>query len=75
MAQVDDLVLSVVSAGDAALLPAGVTLKKDSPTQVHFTPTGSLDPRQHPAPLELVLEYDDGDQDTIRVGLYGTVEG
>ncbi len=74
-ALVDDLVLAVVRAGDETLLPVGVTLSKESVTEIHFTPTGALDPRRHPAPLELVLEYEDGTEDLVRVGLYGTVEG
>lgn len=68
----DNLVISTVVADDAAVLPERVTIA--APAAVYFGPGGGLDRGRHREPVNLVLDYEDGSQETIGVGFYGTVE-
>ena len=73
-ALVDDLTLAVAGTGYEALLPGGVAFAKDTTGEILFSPSGGLDPIAHNAPIEIMLEFDDGTNEQIYVGLYGTVE-
>jgi hypothetical protein len=70
----DSLVVSAVKVGDAVVLPEGVRLASGTPSEVLFASGGALDPRRHAAPVDVVLEFADGQRQTIKVNLYGTVE-
>jgi len=70
----DSLVISAVKVGQAIVLPEGVRLAAGTPDEVLFAAGGALDPRRHGAPVGVTLEYADGQRQTIKVNLYGTVE-
>jgi len=71
---IDNLVVSAVAVADEQALPSGVRFAADTVPEIQFAPGGSLDPARHLEPLELVLQFDDGSEATVRVSLYGTVE-
>jgi hypothetical protein len=70
----DDLVISAVTASDSIALPEGVVFDPGSSGEIRFDAGGNLDRAVHPDPREIRLVYEDGRTATIRVGLYGTVE-
>jgi prepilin-type N-terminal cleavage/methylation domain-containing protein len=70
----DNLVISTVVAEEPAELPETVRFGADTPSFIAFDAGGGLDRRVHPEPLSLVLEFDDGAQQSVFVGRYGTVE-
>jgi prepilin-type N-terminal cleavage/methylation domain-containing protein len=71
---IDNLVISAVVDSELAQLPKGVTFHEDAPKRISFAPQGFLDREVHSAPVAFHLDYDDGTQVLVRVGLYGTVE-
>ncbi|MCZ6597236.1 MAG: prepilin-type N-terminal cleavage/methylation domain-containing protein [Planctomycetota bacterium] len=72
---VDNLVVSAVVVGDVAELPESVLFTADTPEEIHFDAGGRLDRDEHPEPVKIELEYEDGSRQAIWVGVYGTVEG
>jgi len=71
---IDNLVVSAVAVAAEQSLPEGVSFADKTVPEILFAPGGSLDPARHPEPLEIVLQFDNGSQETVRVSLYGTVE-
>jgi hypothetical protein len=71
---VDSLVVSAVGAEEELSLPEGVRFAEDAPKVGVFDAGGGLDRAVHASPARIVLEYDDGRTDEVRVNLYGTVE-
>ncbi len=70
----DRLVLSVASGSEHSVLPLGVSFVKPTPPAVQFMAGGALDPRVHPEPVGVVLDFGDGLVETIRISTYGTVD-
>jgi len=70
---VDNLVISAVLVDDPATLPETVQIVS-APAVIRFTPGGGLDRREHTAPPEIVLGFEDGSREIVGVGFYGTVE-
>jgi len=71
---IDALIVSAVAADQEVELAGTATFGKDTPGWIQFAPGGGLDRRAHPEPQEIVLTYNDGTQERIAVGIYGTVE-
>lgn len=71
---VDSLVVEAVTAAEVAELPDGVRFGPDTPLQVLFDARGHLDAELHQQPVEFDLVFDEGSTQSMRVGLYGTVE-
>lgn len=71
---IDSLVVSAVAGSDVVELPQGARFAPGSPVEVVFWPGGGLDRVVHGQPVEITIEFDDGVQVPIRVGLYGNVE-
>ena len=55
-------------------LEGTATFEGETPEWIYFASGGGLDRRRHPEPQEIVLTYNDGTQERIAVGIYGTVE-
>lgn len=70
----DDLVISTVTASDSIRLPEGVLFDPGSAGEIRFDAGGNLDRAVHPDARDIRLVYQDGRTATVRVGLYGTVE-
>lgn len=70
----DSLVISAVAASDVLQLPETVRFAAGTSTDISFDAGGNLDREHHTSPAKVVLEYDDGEQALVRVGVYGTVE-
>lgn len=71
---IDSLVISAVAAGELVQLPQGASFAPGAPSEIVFWPGGGLDRTVHSEPVALTIEFDDGVQVPVRVGLYGTVE-
>jgi len=71
---IDALVISAVEVDRVVELPDSATFAKETPEWIHFASGGGLDRRRHPEPQEIVLTYEDGSQERIAVGIFGTVE-
>ncbi|MCA8981234.1 MAG: hypothetical protein KDC14_14485 [Planctomycetes bacterium] len=71
---IDSLVVSAVAGSEVVQLPDSAKFASGSPEQIVFWPGGGLDRVVHSEPVELTIEFDDGVQVPIRVGLYGNVE-
>jgi len=71
---IDALIISAVTADQVVKLEGTATFAKDTPEWIHFVSGGGLDRRRHPEPQEIVLTYNDGTQERIAIGIYGTVE-
>ncbi|MEM9800515.1 MAG: prepilin-type N-terminal cleavage/methylation domain-containing protein [Planctomycetota bacterium] len=72
--RVDDLVLSVVTRGEAVVLPKSAVFETVDPIEVRFDASGGLDPVVHARPVEIPILFDDGERATVRVRTLGTVE-
>ncbi|MDA1264596.1 MAG: prepilin-type N-terminal cleavage/methylation domain-containing protein [Planctomycetota bacterium] len=70
----DELSIAVVVASDLQQLPGDVLFREPLPKVVRFVAGGSLDPTLHFEPVEIFLEMPSGRTETVRVGMYGTVE-
>lgn len=70
----DELVLAIVTGDQRGVLPQSVRFAKDAPRAIEFAAGGALDPTRHTEPVTIELVFDDGGRETVRVGLYGTVE-
>lgn len=71
---IDALVISAVGAEEELQLPAGVSFGEGTPAEIVFDAGGGLDRSVHPTPVRVLLDYDDGRTDEVRVNLYGTIE-
>lgn len=71
---VDNLVISAVGAEEEVFLPRGAYFPSNTPKEIVFAAGGGLDRSVHPAPVEVVVEFDGRMSDVVRVNLYGTVE-
>ncbi len=71
---IDDLVFSAVAVEDVFELPELVAFGPKTPKAIHFQAGGGLDRRAHREPVDIVLVFEDGREDAVRVNLYGTVE-
>ncbi|HED65713.1 MAG TPA: prepilin-type N-terminal cleavage/methylation domain-containing protein [Planctomycetes bacterium] len=70
---IDDLVVQAAWGEEEVVLPESVTIVS-APEVIRFAAGGGLDRREHPAPAEIVLGFEDGTRRTLTVGAYGTVE-
>ena len=70
----DALVFSVVEVSEPIPLGDTAHFGPDTPDQVCFDASGSLDRRRHADPVLLAIEFDDGSRTEVGVGVYGTVE-
>lgn len=71
---IDNLVIAAVAAADVTELPKGVEFGAKTPAVIAFAPGGALDRERHREPARFTLVFEDGREETIVVGLYGTVE-
>ena len=71
---IDSLIVAAVDGEDRSELADGVTFAPESAKLVQFTAGGALEPEVHRAPVEVILEFEDGQREVVRVSLYGTVE-
>ena len=71
---VDKLVVSAISAMEPVLLADDAVFTKGTPDRVVFHGGGGLDPSVHSRPLEIGIEFIDGQRDTVQVGILGTIE-
>ena len=72
--RIDNLVIGVMVAGEASVLPESVRFSADTPEKIEFVASGGLDRQVHLDPPRIGLEFQDGARETVTVGLYGTVE-
>ncbi|MFT5830690.1 MAG: prepilin-type N-terminal cleavage/methylation domain-containing protein [Bacteroidia bacterium] len=71
---VDKLVVSAISAMEPVMLGDDAAFTKETPKRVVFHGGGGLDPTVHDRPLEIGIEFIDGQRGTVKVGILGTVE-
>ena len=71
---IDDLVMSAVTAGEAFELPVTVEFGAKAPETIRFQAGGGLDRLAHREPVQILLIFEDGREDSVRVSLYGAVE-
>ena len=72
--RIDSLVISAVAADEVIDLPEGVSFAETAPKQVVFAAGGGLDRRVHAGPVRFALDFEDGTNKQIEVGVYGTVQ-
>lgn len=71
---IDNLVIAAVAAADETELPKGVAFSAKTPAVIAFAPGGALDRERHREPARFSLVFESGREESIVVGLYGTVE-
>ncbi|MFT4541076.1 MAG: hypothetical protein ACI841_001504 [Planctomycetota bacterium] len=73
-ASIDNLVVATMDGEDTFRLPESVRFAPESAREVQFAAGGGLEPTHHEAPVQILLEFGDGRQESVTIGLYGTVE-
>ena len=71
--EVDRLVIAVVDELPAKELPAAAQFDPKSPAEIAFAPGGSLDPLWHSTPQRIRWTLQDGTEQSLVIGLQGTV--
>ena len=71
---IDDFVISAVEGEQEFELPEDALFATKTPKLIRFQAGGGLDRRSHREPVQVGLVFEDGEEDWIRVSLYGTVE-
>ena len=71
---IDNLVISAVGASEEVFLPEGAEFPADTIREIVFAAGGGLDRSIHETPVAIEVNFEDGRRETIRVGMYGTVE-
>ncbi|HRV81105.1 MAG: type II secretion system protein [Planctomycetes bacterium] len=74
LGSIDRLVVAVIEDLPARPLPGQARFHPESPTEIVFGPNGALDPLVHATPPKVRWLLPDGREDSIVVGLQGTVE-
>ncbi len=72
--RVDRLVLSAWVAGDAWELPEGTQLAASVPDEIAFDASGFIDRRVHEGPFAITVVFDDGREEAVALGAWGTIE-
>jgi hypothetical protein len=72
--RVDELVVGAWIESGAVVLPEGARFAAATPPLIAFDASGRLDARAHAGAVDLVLEHDDGREERVHVGAWGTIE-
>lgn len=71
---IDDFVISAIDGEQQFVLPEEALFAAKTPKLIRFQAGGGLDRRVHREPVQVGLVFEDGEEDWVRVNLYGTVE-
>ena len=72
--EVDKLVVAALDQGEPIELPDQAVFVAPTPAMVVFDSGGGLDPEVHEGPVEIRIRYADGDERSVYVNPFGTVE-
>ena len=71
---IDKLVVAALDQGEPIDLPDQAIFVAPTPEQIVFTGGGGLDPEVHDGPVEVRIRFADGEEKSVHVNPFGTVE-